>query len=120
MRIVSGLSNVSVKSWMVGSQVGITTKLVSRPYLDIQVKKTKDAAAVSLHQVGASDRLDSILFQASSATVRLDGKEAGVSGLNFQNKGLICGIYFFLKEKKGILTTFKCKRGISIDLDNMK
>lgn len=48
MRIVSGFNNVSVSIGMAGSQVSITTKPVSCPYLGIQVKKTKDAAAVSL------------------------------------------------------------------------
>lgn len=48
MRIVSGFSNVSVIIGMAGRQVSITTKPVSCPYLGIQVKKTKDAAVVSL------------------------------------------------------------------------
>lgn len=48
IHIVRGVSNNLVIIGTAGYQVSITTKLVSRPYLGVQVKKTKDAVAVSL------------------------------------------------------------------------
>lgn len=48
MRIVSSFSNASVIIATAGSQVSTTAEPVSRPYLDIQLQKTKDAAEVSL------------------------------------------------------------------------
>lgn len=48
MHIVRGVSNNRVVTGMTGYHFSITTELVSRPYLVVRVKKTKDAVAVSL------------------------------------------------------------------------
>lgn len=48
LRTANSFSDGSVIVGMTDSHVSITTKLVARPYLDIQLQKTKDAAAVSL------------------------------------------------------------------------
>lgn len=48
LRFIRSVSAVSAIAAMKCRQVSITTKLVSCPYLDIQLQKTKDDAAVSL------------------------------------------------------------------------
>lgn len=48
LRFIRSVSAVSAIAAMKCRQVNITTKLVSCPYLDIQLQKTKDDAAVSL------------------------------------------------------------------------
>lgn len=64
-RTVNGLSGVSELLGVTGGDVSIADPLVSRPYLGVQLRKTKDAAAVSPRYVDASGRPDSILFPAS-------------------------------------------------------